>query len=80
MKKLWNIVQYFVVFVSIIGIVICIYKRELYLMFKGILCLLLWISMILENKISDKNKIIKKFSWGAIIVLISLSILETFGI
>lgn len=78
MKKLWTKLAYFFVFTSIVGIVMSVYKRELYLIFKSIILLLFWICTILEDKLSDKNKVATKISWGLLIVLTSLSVLETF--
>lgn len=78
MKKLLDIVKYFFLVISIIGITLCIYKKELYLVFKGFLLLIFWISLILEDKTINKNKIVTKTSLGSIVVFISLSILEMF--
>lgn len=79
MKKVWEIVKYFFLVISIIGIILCIYKKELYLVLKGFLLLIFWISMILEDSPINKNKIVTKTSLGSIVVFISLSILEMFG-
>ena len=79
MKKVWEIVKYFFLIISIIGIILCIYKKELYLVLKGFLLLIFWISMILEDSPINKNKIVTKTSLGSIVVFISLSILEMFG-
>lgn len=78
MKKLWTKLAYFFAFTSIVGIVMSVYKRELYLIFKSIILLLFWICTILEDKLSNKNKVATKISWGLLIVLTSLSVLETF--
>ena len=78
MKKFWIKLAYFFAFTSIVGIVMSVYKRELYLIFKSIILLLFWICTILEDKLSDKNKVATKISWGLLIVLTSLSVLETF--
>ena len=78
LKKFWIKLAYFFAFTSIVGIVMSVYKRELYLIFKSIILLLFWICTILEDKLSDKNKVATKISWGLLIVLTSLSVLETF--
>lgn len=78
MKK-WNmadIVIHLYGFTTILGTIVCICKKELYLAFKGILLTIFWISIILEYKSDNKNKIATKVSLITIIVLISLSILE----
>lgn len=80
MKKIWDVVKYFFFAISIIGIILCTYKKEFYLVFKGFLILIFWSSMILEDKLINKNKIATKTSWGCLIVLISLSILEMFSV
>lgn len=38
-------------------------QKELYLAFKGFLLLILWISIILEDKLINKNKITTKTSF-----------------
>lgn len=79
MKKFWDVVKYFFLVISIVGIIICTYKKELYLVIRGFILLIFWIGMILEDKPINKNKIFTKISFGCIILLISLSILEIIG-
>lgn len=78
MKKFWIKLAYFFTFTSIIDILVCIYKRDLYLIFKSTLLLLFWICTIFEEKPYNKYKAITKFSWVFALIHISLSFLEIF--
>lgn len=80
MKKAGDIVLHFTAIATGLGIIVCIYKKEMYLAFKGSLILLYWIMMILEDKPVNKNKIMTKFEITTIIVLIILSIAEKFSV
>lgn len=70
----------FVAIATGLGIIVCIYKKEMYLAFRGSLLLLLWIMMILEDKPINKNKVTTKIETTIIIVLIILSIAEKFNV
>lgn len=70
----------FAAIASGLGIIVCIYKKEIYLAFQGFLILLFWIMMLLEDKPINKNKVMTKIAIVTIIVLIILSILEKFSV
>lgn len=74
MKKIWNIVQYVILILLLLGMINSIRLGDLRLIFKGILLILFWSSMILENKSPKKNKaitIIFQVS-GAIVVILTI--------
>lgn len=79
MKKIGDIILHFTAIATGLGIIVCIYKKEMYLAFKGSLIILFWIMMILEDKPVNKNKIMIKIETTTIIVLIILSIIEKFN-
>ena len=78
MKKIWNIVQYVILILLLLGMINSISLGDLRLIFKGILLILFWSSMILENKSPKKNKAITiTFQVSGTIVVI-LTIMSLF--
>ena len=79
MFKKSDVIPSFLAIATGLGIIVCIYKKEMYLAFKGSLLALFWVMMILEDKPVNKNKIMTKFTITTIITLIILSIAEIFN-
>lgn len=78
MKKIWYIVQYVILILLLLGMISSISLGDLRLIFKGILLILFWVSLILENKSPKKNKavtIIYQVSGAIIVILTIMSIL-----
>lgn len=73
-KKIWNVIQYFILIVLIIATSQAIYLRHLPQIFGGFLILAFWISMMLEHKLPKKNKIVSTvcYTTSGIIILLNI--------
>lgn len=73
-KKVWNVIQYFILIVLIVATTQAIYSRHLPEIFGGFLILTFWISMMLEHKLPNKNKIVSTlcYTTSGIIILLNI--------
>lgn len=74
LKKVWNVFQYTILVILLISTVNAIYLRNLQRIFGGVIFVIFWTTMILENKSSKKNKVVSiiYYTTGAIILAINI--------
>ncbi len=77
-KNIWNIFRYLLLAILIISSINALYLHELKLMFDGIILILFWISMILKDKSSDKNKVASIVYYSTAVIIAASIILEVF--
>lgn len=73
-KKIWDIIQYVILFLLILCIISAISLGDLGLIFKGILLTLFLVSMIFKNKATKENKTLTTIyqASGAVIVILTI--------
>ncbi len=74
LKKILNVFQYIILVILLISTANAIYLRSLQHIFGGIILVIFWATMILENKLSKKNKVVSitYYTTGTIILVINI--------
>ncbi|MBC5997641.1 hypothetical protein EAI30_12355 [Romboutsia ilealis] len=75
LKKIWIVLQYIVLVILLMSFATAIYLGNLQRIFGGIIFITFWITMMLENKSPNKNKIVSTlfYTTGAIILVVNIA-------
>lgn len=75
LKKVWNIIQYIILIIVLIATARAIYLGSLLHILGGVIFALFWITMILENKLSKKNKVISSIYYTTSVIILFANII-----
>ena len=75
LRRIWNVIQYIVLVVLLISFITAISLRDTKRILGGIIIITFWITMILENKYPNKNKIVTTLFYitGTLILVINIA-------
>lgn len=70
MRKVWGIITYILLVLSIIGTIKSIFIKDLGFIVKGVVYIAFTTSLVLQNRLTNKNKVVEIIFWISVGIII----------